>query len=159
MPTGRQSLQLVLGLPHPIAWPEHLTRGVQWGFLIKCPCRLIWLISLHWSSNSTLSPTLMTELFSGKVWIPCGRNLFWPLLSCFYLALSCHNSQLVTIAEGRNVDRRVNWELHVSSQLLIHHRLIESPHDCRRCTDLPVNLLPHSSVTCELDRKIPKLLQ
>ena len=46
-----------------------------------------------------------------------------------------------------------------SAQLSLHHdRLIQRPHYCGRCTDSPVNLTLHPSLTREQDPKILKLL-
>uniref|UniRef100_A0A3Q3ISA4 Wiz C-terminal zinc finger domain-containing protein n=1 Tax=Monopterus albus TaxID=43700 RepID=A0A3Q3ISA4_MONAL len=65
----------------------------------------------------------------------------------------------MTIGENGNVDRPVNRELRLTAQLLLHHdRLVHRPHYCGGCTDPPVNLLFHPSLTHEQDPKILELL-
>ncbi|XP_062311935.1 uncharacterized protein LOC134016604 [Osmerus eperlanus] len=71
-----------------------------------------------------------------------------------------HYPQFVTIGEGRNVDRLVNRELRLSTQLLLHHNgPMQSPHHCGRRTDPPVDLALHPSLTREQDPEILELLR
>ncbi len=70
-----------------------------------------------------------------------------------------HYPKLMTIGEGRNKDRPVNRELCLSAQLPLHHDgSVQSPHYCRRCTDPPVDLSLHPSLTREQDPEILKFL-
>ena len=66
----------------------------------------------------------------------------------------------MTIVEGCNVDDwLVNRELYLPAQLSLHHdRPIQWPHYCSRCTDPPVNLALHPSLTREQGSKILELL-
>ena len=71
-----------------------------------------------------------------------------------------HDPKFMTIGEGRNVDWPVNWELRLSTQLSLHHdRPIQRLHYCGRCTDSPVNLTVHPSLTREQDPKILKWIK
>ena len=73
------------------------------------------------------------------------------------LVLSGHYPELMTIGEGRNVDRLVNRELCLSAQLPLHHDgSVQSPHYCRRRTDPPVDLPLHPPLT--RDTRTPRYL-
>ncbi|MEQ2294357.1 hypothetical protein AMECASPLE_003072 [Ameca splendens] len=52
-----------------------------------------------------------------------------------------HDTKFMPIAEGRNVDRQVNRELHFSAQLSLHHNgPAQRPHYCGSRTNPSVDL-------------------
>ena len=70
-----------------------------------------------------------------------------------------HDPKFMTIGDCRNVNWTVNQELRLSAQLSLHHyRPIQWPHYFGRCTDPPVSLTLHPSLTREQDPKILRLL-
>ncbi|MEQ2311990.1 hypothetical protein AMECASPLE_026368 [Ameca splendens] len=85
------------------------------------------------SSGSTPSPSRMAELLTLSL-RECPATLRRKLISpaCIQdLVLS-----VMTIGEGRNVDRPVNRELLFSAQLSLHHNgPAQRPHYCGSCTN------------------------
>uniref|UniRef100_A0A3P9DCN9 Phospholipid phosphatase related 5b n=1 Tax=Maylandia zebra TaxID=106582 RepID=A0A3P9DCN9_9CICH len=84
--------------------------GIPGGILVRCPIHLNWLLSMWRSSSSTLSPSRMAELptlsLRDRASHPSEEAHFcrlYPRSRSF-----SHYPQLVTIGEGRDVDRPVN---------------------------------------------------
>ena len=112
------------------------------GIWNRCPSHLSWLLSMWSSSGSTPSSSRMTEETHYSRLYP-GSYSFG------------HDPKFMTIGESKNVDWPVNRELRLSTQLSLHHdRPIQRPHYCGHCTDPPVSLTLHPSLTREQDPKI-----
>lgn len=74
--------------------------------------------------------------------LPCGGNTI--LATC---------AKLMTMGECGNQDRLVNREFYPN-----HDRPVQQPHHCRCCTNQPVGLTLHLSLTGEQDSGTLELL-
>lgn len=101
-----------------------------------------------------LSCSVSTHSLVGlKKCIACIKNI---IVICESYQIKMNNSHYSTLIP---VDWPVNWQLHLSHQLLLHHiRPAHQLHWCCQCTNPSVSLMLRSFLTRERDTKIFKFL-
>lgn len=103
--------------------------------------------------NTMISPFIIALFFFKFSYLQKKSNFKWHKKSCSF----CHYPlwEFVTIGQCRKVDKSVNRELHLATQLLHHNSPIQTIWCCESCTSLcHTPFFPH----LRTNPKTPKLL-
>lgn len=127
----------------------------------ECHSTQVFFFSPRWSSfhKEPLVENNVKLFFSGRP--PETVNHFNWLLSMqrssgSILRSFVHNPMFMTIADNRNEDWLVNWELCLMAELHLHHyNLIQCPRQCGCCTQPVLRPTIPSTLIREL---VPKIL-